>query len=184
NTLEELEKGNIFRCELQRNAMNICNFLINTHAMERLDGTEEKVEIINRPDGDTENDMPVVFYELDGNLTLDLTDIKAVKGSYYSFSLIVNKAGFYEVKITASSNQSETAQIPVTLFVMGTASGTFTWNGTNGQPVSYSKEIPIFSRFTAVRLYFAQSGLDMKNIEFNLTREAENLAEVAFRQED
>ncbi|MDE6834215.1 MAG: glycoside hydrolase family 3 C-terminal domain-containing protein, partial [Ruminococcus sp.] len=40
NTLEELEKGNIFRCELQRNAMNICNYIIKTHAMEPLDSTE------------------------------------------------------------------------------------------------------------------------------------------------
>ncbi|MDE6671939.1 MAG: glycoside hydrolase family 3 C-terminal domain-containing protein [Ruminococcus sp.] len=184
NTLEELGKGNIFRSELQRNAMNICNFLMDTHAMERLDGTEEKVEIINRPDGDTENDTPVVFYELDGNLTLDLTGIKAEKDSHYSFALTVNKSGFYEVKITASSNQSETAQISVTLFAMGTASGTFTWNGTDGLPVSYAKEIPMFSRFTTIRLYFAQNGLDLKSIEFNLTREAQSLEEVAFRQED
>ncbi|MDE6425541.1 MAG: glycoside hydrolase family 3 C-terminal domain-containing protein [Ruminococcus sp.] len=184
NTLEELEKGNVFRCELQRNAMNICNFLINTHAMERLIGTEETVKIINRPDSDGENDTPVVFYEVDVALTLDLSDVKAEKGSNYSFALTVNKSGFYEVKITASSNQSETAQIPVTIFAMGTASGTFTWNGTNGQPVSYSKEIPMFSRFTAIRLYFAQSGLDLKSIEFKLTREAQSLEEVAFRQED
>ena len=184
NTLDELGKGNIFRCELQRNAMNICNFLIDTHAMDRLIGTEELVEIINRPDGDTENDTPVVFYELDGNLTLDLTDVKAEKGGHHSFVLTVSKAGFYEVKITASSEQSETAQIPVTLFVMGTASGTFTWNGTDGKPVSYSTEIPVFSRFTNVRLYFAQNGLDLKSIEFNIVREVENLAEVAFRQEE
>ena len=67
---------------------------------------------------------------------------------------------------------------------MGTASGTFTWNGTDGKPVSYSKEIPVFSRFTNVRLYFAQNGLDLKSIEFNIVREVENLAEVAFRQEE
>ena len=184
NTLEELKKGNIFRCELQRNAMNICNFLINTHAMERLTGTEETVKIINRPDDNGENDTPVVFYEVDGELTLDLSDVKTEKGTHHSFALIVKKSGYYNVKITASSNQSETAQIPVTIFAMGTASGTFTWNGTNGQPVSYSKEIPMFSRFTAIRLYFAQSGLDLKSIEFKLTHETQSLEEVAFKQED
>ncbi|MDE6036190.1 MAG: glycoside hydrolase family 3 C-terminal domain-containing protein [Ruminococcus sp.] len=184
NTLEELGKGNIYRSELQRNAINICKFVMDTHAMERLDGMAEKVEIINCPDSNDESDTPVVFYELDGNFRLDLTGVKAEKGRHHSFVLTVNKAGFYEVKITASSNQSETAQIPVTLFVMGTASGTFTWNGTAGQDVSYSKEIPVFSRFTNIRLYFAQNGLDLKSIEFNIIREVENLAEVAFRQED
>lgn len=184
NTLAELKNRNLLRCELQRNAMNICNFLINTHAMERLSGTEETVEIINRPDNNGENDTPVVFYEVDGNLTLDLSDVKTEKGTHYSFALIVKKSGYYDVKITASSNQSETAQIPVTIFAMGTASGTFTWNGTNGQPVSYSKEIPMFSRFTAIRLYFAQNGLDLKSIEFKLTREAQSLDEVAFKTEE
>ena len=51
---------------------------------------------------------------------------------------------------------------------MGTAIGTFTWNGTAGAPVSFSGRIPLFSRFTANRLYFAQSGLHMHSIRFEL----------------
>ena len=52
---------------------------------------------------------------------------------------------------------------------MGTASGTFTWNGTNGEPVSFIKdEMPMFSRFTTLRLYFAQNGLKMHSISFKL----------------
>jgi len=184
NTLEELEKGTLLRCELQRNAINICNFLMNTHAMERLCDEEETIEIINRPDDSAESDNPVIFYELNGNLKLDLSEFKAEKGTNYSFALTVENSGYYEVTITASSTQSEVAQIPVTLFVMGTASGTFTWNGTNGQPVSYSKEIPMFSRFTAIRLYFAQNGLDIRSIEFKFIRPAKSLEEVAFKQED
>lgn len=184
NTLAELERGRLFRCELQRNAMNICNFLINTHAMERLSGEEETVKIINRPDDNGENDISVTFYELDGTLKLDLSDIKTEKGTHHSFALIVKKSGYYDVKITASSEQSETAQIPVTIFAMGTASGTLTWNGTNGQPVSYSKEIPMFSRFTTIRLYFAQNGLDLKSIEFKLTHQAQSIEEVAFKAEE
>lgn len=184
NTLTELEKGTLLRCELQRNAVNICNFLMGTHAMDRLCGNEEVVEIINRPDDSSENDVPVIFYELDGNLKLDLSEIKAEKGTNYSFALTVKNAGYYDVIITASSTQSEVAQIPVTLFAMGTASGTFTWNGTNGLPVSYSKEIPMFSRFTAIRLYFAQNGLDIHSIEFRFARSAESLEEIAFKQEE
>ena len=66
---------------------------------------------------------------------------------------------------------------------MGTANGTFTWNGTDGKPVAMENEVPIFSHFTAVRLYFAQSGLDMHSIKFELVRPAENL-EVAFKKEE
>lgn len=169
NTLEALENGTLSRGELQRNAANICRFLLKTNALARLDGTYEEVTVVNRPESDKSNDEPVVFYDIDKELTLDLSGINTDKGTNYSFALTVNNPGYYKVTLTASSTQSELAQIPVTLFVMGTASGTFTWNGTGGEPVSFTTEIPMFSHFTAFRLYFAQSGLDMKNINFTIT---------------
>ena len=76
--------------------------------------------------------------------------------------------GWYRVTVTGASDQGELAQIPVTLFSMGTACGTFTWNGTGGKPVSFTKRIPLFSRFTANRLFFAQSGMHMESIRFEL----------------
>ena len=45
---------------------------------------------------------------------------------------------------------------------------TFTWNGTNGLPVSHRIDIPLFSRYTNLRLFFAQGGLDMHSIRFRL----------------
>ena len=178
-----LANGTLTRAELQRNAANICAFLIGTNAMKRLNENEDTIEIINRPSEDMPSDEPVVFYDIDKSFTLDLSGLKSVQGQNYSFALNVAAPGYYNVRITASSTQSELAQIPVTLFLMGTASGTFTWNGTNGVPVSLEKEVPMFSRFTAVRLYFAQNGLDLHNISFELARPAENL-DVAFKQED
>lgn len=184
NTLESLGNGRLEMSELQRNAVNICNFIMKSNAMKRLCGEDCGVEIINRPDDSESDDSPVIFYEVDESLTLDLSDIKTEKGSHYSFALTLKNAGWYNITITASSEQSELAQIPMTLFLMGTASGTFTWNGTGGKPVSYTKEAPMFSRFTAVRLYFAQSGLDLKSIEFKLSRLADDINSVAFKQED
>lgn len=183
NTASSLENGCLRRAELQRNAMNICRFLLHTNAMKRTVGADGTVEIINRPSEDNPDDKPVVFYELDGNLTLDLTGIRTEKGTNHSFALIVKNEGFYNVTITASSKQSELAQIPVTIFAMGTANGTFTWNGTGGRQVSYSKELPLFSHFTAIRLYFAQSGLDMHSISFELSKTAD-LNGTAFIMEE
>lgn len=165
NVLESLAKGTLFRGELQRCAANICNFLMHTKAMKRLIGKEDIVTIINRPKDESDvDDSDVKCYVLDDEATIDLSDICTDKGSNHSFSLDVKKLGMYKVTLTASSTQSELAQIPVTLFRMGTAYGTFTWNGTNGEPVSYTKDILFESRFSMIRLYFAQSGLDMKNI--------------------
>lgn len=173
NTLESLVSGDLKRSELQRNAKNICNFLLHTNALKRLMGIADEIEIINRSTEDMPSDKPVDYYEVDDNFTLDLSGIKSEKGKDYSFGLIVNKPAYYKMTVTASSKQSELAQIPLTVFTMGTASASFTWNGTDGKPVSFSKEIPMFSHFTAVRLYFAQNGLDLISIKFEITDRTE-----------
>ena len=178
-----LRDGTLTRAELQRNAMNILGFIIDTHAMKRIMGEEDTVEIINRSEGDDASDEPVVFYEIEDNFKLDLSGVKSEKGKNHSFALIINKQGWYDVTITASSTQSPLAQIPVTIFAMGTASGTLTWNGTDGKPVALNCEIPFFSRFTAIRLYFAQNGLDLHSIEFRLVREADDM-DLAFAEDN
>ena len=183
-TAESLENGSLARAELQRNAANICSFLMTTNAMKTLIDRSDELEIINRPSEDEDDDGDVIFYDLDGSLKIDLDGITSVKGKNYKFALKVKKSGIYRVTVTASSEQSELAQIPVTLFVMGTAAAVFTWNGTGGASVSFDKDIPIFSRFSAVRLYFAQSGLDMKSISFELVRQADSVEALAFVQNE
>lgn len=169
NTLAALENGGIERCELQRNAANICGFLIHTNALKRAEGIGDTVKVINREDEEQEDDKPVQFYKVDRDITLDLSDVDTKKGTSYSFALDLSNFGIYRVIVTASSTQSELAQIPMTLFSMGTAVGTFTFNGTGGKAVSMEKETPMFSRFTTFRIYFAQNGLDLHSIRFELT---------------
>ena len=178
-----LADGTLSRAELQRNAANVLRVLLDTHAMKRIMGEDDTVEIINRTDSEGGGDEPVEFYDLGEKFTLDLTGVKSVQGENYSFAVVVNNPGFYKVTITASSTQSSLAQIPLTFIAMGTPCGTFTWNGTEGKPVSYTKEIPFFSKFTAIRLYFAQSGLDLHSVEFELLRTVDNM-DIAFASED
>lgn len=169
NTLAALENGGIERCELQRNAENICGFLLHTNALKRAEGIGDTVKVINREDEEQEDDKPVQFYKVDRDITLDLSDVETKKGTSYSFALDLSNFGIYRVIVTASSTQSELAQIPMTLFSMGTAVGTITFNGTGGKAVSMEKETPMFSRFTTFRIYFAQNGLELHSIRFELT---------------
>lgn len=169
NTLAALENGGIEKCELQRNAANICGFLLHTNALKRAEGIGDTVKVINREDEEQEDDKPVQFYKVGRDITLDLSDVDTKKGTSYSFALDLSNFGIYRVIVTASSTQSELAQIPMTLFSMGTAVGTFTFNGTGGKAVSMEKETPMFSRFTTFRIYFAQNGLDLHSIRFELT---------------
>ena len=168
NLEASLADGTLTRAELQRSAANICRFLLHTNAMKRLNGEETAAIIINRPDDAQDINETVEFHDLTGSLTIPMTEINTSKGMSFAFALNVLKPGWYKVTLTASSEQSELAQIPVTLFSMGTASGTFTWNGTGGKPVSFSNKLPLFSRFTTMRLYFAQSGLTMHDVQMEL----------------
>lgn len=178
-----LEDNVITRGELQRNASNVLSFVMTTNAMKRITGDADTVRIINRPDSEEDSDAPVVFYNVNRNATIDLTGVKSKKGQNHAFALILDHLGWYKVTITASSVQSSLAQLPITLFTMGTPCGTLTWNGTEGKPVPLSFTLPIFSRFTAVRLYFAQSGLDLHSIEFELEKEEDDM-DLAFVSED
>lgn len=179
NTLEALENGTLTRAELQRNAANILNFIVGTNAMKRLMGEKTAAQVINRPEEEISSGAAVKRYELDGVLVIsseteeEFDSVSTDKGAEYNFSLDIKKLGRYSVTVTASSTQSELAQIPLTLFTMGTAAAGFTWNGTGGKPVSITKEVNIFSAFTAIRFYFAQSGLKLHEIKFEYLGELE-----------
>lgn len=172
NTLAMLESGGLTRGELQRNAANICRMAMGTRAMDRLLGTAEEVKIINRPAEENEQlgENAEVFV-VDGDLTIPLEKVDAKKGSNYVFVLDVQKVGKYRVSITASSDSSELAQLPVTLFTLGSAIANYTFNGTGGKDVTISNDTILYSRYTTVRLYFAQNGLDLKNIHFEFLSE-------------
>ena len=62
NTLAALENGGIERCELQRNAANICGFLLHTNALKRAEGIGDTVKVINREDEEQEDDKPCLLY--------------------------------------------------------------------------------------------------------------------------
>ncbi len=172
NTLDSLKNGTLTRGELQRNAKNICKMLMGTLAMKRLLGTADEIEIINRPDdGESFDASDVEFHKLDGTVTIPLEGVNTEKGASYVFGLDIVRTGKFKATITAKSDSGEVAQMPVTLFALGTPTGVYTFNGTNGEWASIDREVIMFSRFTACRLYFGQSGLTLRDIKFEITEE-------------
>lgn len=167
NVLDSLKNGGLTRGELQRNAMNILRFLLKTHALKRMRGCDDVTEIINRPADVSDIDSTnVVFHDIDRELTLDLSDVPTDKGSSHVFGLNLTHAGVYRVTITASCGLSELAQTSVSLFALGSASGTYTFNGTDGKLVSQTRNGTFLSHFMSIRLYFGGSGLKLHSIRF------------------
>ena len=72
----------------------------------------------------------------------------------------------YRVSITGSSTASELAQMPVTVYFMSQVMDTFTWHGTNGEPLTFTGEYFMSFMPTRVRLAFVQSGIDFHKIVF------------------
>ena len=177
NTLEALKAGTLTLGELERNAMNICAFMMNTHAYDRLLGEETKVEVIGQ-NGETQaEEEEVIYYKADENgITLNLEGVAAKKGTYYSFALDLERTGGYRASITAKSDLGELAQIPVTLQVGGVPMAVFTFNGTGGEWVSIEKKVVFPHKYALLRLYFGQSGLDLKEITFTFEKAFEELA--------
>ena len=173
NVMKALDDGSLTRGELQRAAKNILGFVLGTHAMARFAGEDEAVEVIGKPAETVDDGASDRVYLLDGELTIDMSGVKTERDLDYSFTVDVAQLGQYRMEITASSVQSELAQMPVTVFSMGTAWGTFTFNGTGGKPVTVSvDEMPLFSRYTIFRLHFGLGGLDVHSIVFKKLKDA------------
>lgn len=167
NVMEALADGSLTRGELQRNAANICRFLLSTHALKRLCGTEDEIARKNYPEEEDEDGANESYtYDLKEYLEIDMTGVSSKKGGHYTFMLNLEERAKYRFSITGSSNASELAQMPVTLYFMGTVMDTFTWHGTGGEPVTFTGEYFMTFMPTRVRIAFAQSGIDFHKIVF------------------
>ena len=171
NTLSSLAAGTLTRGELQRNAANICRFVMNTYAMKRLCGSMPEIEILNRPAEDEPiEELQVEFSVLENTLSIPLDHVKVERGGQFVFGLDVRNIGIFNVTVTAKSNASATAQMPITLFTTGFPSGVFTFSGTGGEWRSISHTANMYSRFITCRLSFAQGGLEIKDIRFEFVK--------------
>ena len=167
NTFKALADGTLTRAELQRTAINVCEHVMHTQAMKRLLGTDEGVEIINRPASPDDINMEdVEFTELGKDeLVIDLSYKESKANTNFVLALDVKEFGAFEASLTASSELGELAQLPVTMFFQGIPMAGFTFNGTGGKDVTITKEIPLVTRFSICRLFVATNGLKLKQIK-------------------
>ena len=167
NTFKALADGTLTRAELQRTAINVCEHVMHTQAMKRLLGTDEGVEVINRPASPDDINMEdVEFTELGKDeLVIDLSYKESKANTNFVLALDVKEFGAFEASLTASSELGELAQLPVTMFFQGIPMAGFTFNGTGGKDVTITKEIPLVTRFSICRLFVATNGLKLKQIK-------------------
>lgn len=170
NTIEELNAGSLTRGELQRNAMNICYFLMKTHAFERMNGETTQVEVIGGTEAYREAEQEVSFLPVSKEIIINLEGKKTSKGSNIVLALDLETVGDYRVELTASSKLGELAQMPVTLFYQSVPFAVFTFFGTEGKWETIERTVELHAKYAVIRLYFNQNGLDVKEIKFTFLK--------------
>ena len=166
NPVESLHDGSLTLGELQRCAKNICHFMMNTHAFKRMQNEEDTIEILGAEGGFEECVGDLTYYKVDKEVVIDLSDYEISKGTSIDFALDLEYLGYYKAELTAKSNLGELAQIPVTLSFAGTPRGVYTFNGTNGQWVTQTREADLGMKYAIMRLYFPQTGSEVKQIKW------------------
>ena len=166
NTIESLHNGSLTLGELQRCAKNICRFMMNTHAFMRMQNEEDTIEILGAEEGFEECVGDLTYYKVDREVVIDLSGHEISKGTSIDFALDLEQLGYYKAELTAKSDLGELAQIPVTLSFAGTPRGVYTFNGTNGQWVTQTREADLSMKYAIMRLYFPQNGIEVKQIKF------------------
>lgn len=171
NTIAALEEGSLNRAELQRNAMNICSFLLNTYAFARLTGEETSVEVLGDFGQEQEQEMDVAFHSVDKEITITFEDQETDKKRSYAIALDLSHLGNYHVELTGSSTLGELAQMPVTLVYQSTPFAVFTFFGTQGKWETLQKDVSLETKYAVLRLVVNQNGLKLKQIRFVFDKE-------------
>ncbi|MGE6555307.1 glycoside hydrolase family 3 protein [Exiguobacterium artemiae] len=170
DTLSSLADGTLTRAELLRSAANICQFILRSPVMERTLGQESTVEVTGLPEEtDDLNEQAVTHQQLQSGVPIVFDELDTSTGSSHVFAVTAEETGMYHVTFEARSYAGELAQMPVTLFANNMPVATFTFNGTNGEWVTQTKDVFVFNPHNYFKLYFALGGLELKNITFTLT---------------
>lgn len=171
NLVESLEKGTLKRSELQRSAVNILNFAVETEAFKRINGMADKIVVEGREDI---SDLPDIslddYIKFDEEITVSLTDKESVAGTDYMIPLEIEKVGYYDISLTGSSELNEVAQLPCTIYYTGVPFASFTFSGTGGKPVTITKRMPCHNRFGLFRLNVAANGLKLESLTFKYVK--------------
>ncbi|WP_456276872.1 glycoside hydrolase family 3 C-terminal domain-containing protein [Bacillus sp. AK128] len=156
NTMESLSNGTLTRGELQRNAMNICNFLMNAPVFSRNQVIEEEVNTFSA--------NPSLVEENVQNL-LEGSKVQPVESG--SVLLKVATAGEYRVFVNVSSPGTDLAQTACNLILNDKLVTTVQTNGTDGKWITQKLvKIQLEEGLYELKLEFIKPGLQIDWVEF------------------
>jgi len=157
NTIESLDNGTLTRGELQRSAINICQFIMQAPVFSRKQVIEEVV--------DTFTANP----SLSPELAQTLSDNAQVKPAAVGSTVVkVDAAGEYRIIVHIMSPESELAQSACNVMLNEQPVTTIQTNGTDGRWIRQKLvKIQLETGLYEMKLDFVKPGLQIDWIEFN-----------------
>ncbi len=164
NLRSALADGTLQIAELQRNAANLCRFLMHSIAMDRKLGCAPQTECINMPEDPQADGTETVFYPIDTEFSFPVETLRNMNGKRRAFVLCIRRFGRYEVSVTGSSASVE----PLELVVLGSHAASFSFQP---QMTTQSHDLRLFSNFTIMRLVFPKNDISVNKIVFKFKEE-------------
>ena len=170
--LEEFQKGNLTRGQLQRNAINILQFVLKSPAMlyemDRISPEELKDRKNAAKDDPDVSKMMKFVTDEQGNIRISGGGWDTHQGKEILADLDM-KAGSYELQMKVKSNLDDLAQLPVTVYLDNIIKGPLSFRGSKGQWVTQQIRFDTFEGHHYMKLYFGATGLTVDHIAFQLS---------------
>ncbi len=170
--LEEFQKGNLTRGQLQRNAINILQFVLKSPAMlyemDRISPEELKDRKNAAKDDPDVSKMMKFVADEQGNIRISGDGWDTHQGKEILADLDM-KAGSYELQMKVKSNLDDLAQLPVTVYLDNIIKGTLSFRGSKGQWVTQQIRFDTFEGHHYMKVYFGATGLTVDHIAFQLS---------------
>jgi len=166
NAYESLKKGTLTRGEIQRCAVNICEFLTKYAVFDRFYGEDIIVDVIGSDDiaEDIPTDIDYQTIGNDGIITLDHVVVN--RGGNHYMGVTIDSAATYEITLVGRGMAgNELAQIPIVLYVGEDPKVSFVYRGT-GEWVEQSGTIELSEGDNILHLYFGINGIELKELRF------------------
>lgn len=165
--LQKLEKGELTRGQLQRNAINILNFVLQSPAMlyEMNRITKEELADRKRASADDVDIEHMQKYEPDaeGNIEISGAGWDTRQGREV-LADVKTKGGRYTIELKVCSELEDLAQLPVTVYMDNIIQGTISFRGSKGKWVTDSISIGTTEAHHYMKLYFGATGLTIDHV--------------------
>lgn len=164
NLKEAVESGDLKISQLQRCAANICRFLLDTHAMERMmHSNGNEVEGAYDNGEESEELEETIEFEIGDKAEISLADVKVKKGLQLIKTVWVEKEAEYMVTVRYRSEACAVAQIPICIS-MKHSSAAFMMNGTENNWKEMKKTVHLLQGKQYLNIFFGQLGIEAEKV--------------------